>query len=287
MTGFGRGVATTNSFQLTVEIRAVNHRFLELSTKFPKDWLEAEVVAKKLLSAALSRGKVDVNVYCKELQQPAERVHINWQLLDAFIEAKNQLSSKVPMNDTWSMQEMIMLDKLFIVEKEELQQQELVEAVQIAMEQAIANLLQMREREGEDLRIVMLQYKKQLQQQMDIIRLNADGAVDKYRDKLLERLQQVASGQLLEERLLTEVALFAERIDITEELDRLGSHFQQLEGTLSETVAIGRKLDFLMQEMHREINTIGSKNQSAQCSMAVVQAKTILEKMREQVQNIE
>ncbi len=100
-------------------------------------------------------------------------------------------------------------------------------------------------------------------------------------------MKKLQADQLLDDRLLTEVALFAERVDITEELDRLESHFDQLEETLEEAIPIGRKLDFLMQEMHREINTIGSKNQSSECSIAVVQAKTILEKMREQVQNIE
>lgn len=111
--------------------------------------------------------------------------------------------------------------------------------------------------------------------------------MDKYRERLTSRLQDIASGQLIEERIFTEVAIFAERIDITEELDRLTSHFSQLVETLNEPIAIGRKLDFIMQEMNREINTIGSKNQSTACSSAVVQAKTILEKMREQVQNIE
>lgn len=287
MTGFGRGVATTNSFQLTVEIRAVNHRFLELSTKFPKEWLEAEILAKKQLSQALSRGKVDVNVYCKELQAGVEHVKVDWALLDAYTNVKQQLTEKLQMTDNWTMQEVMMLDGVLTVEKEEIQQQQLVEAVNEALKEAIANLLHMREREGEDLRAVMLQYKKQLQAQIALIRAHSNEAVEKYRDKLAERLKQVASEQLLEERLLTEVALFAERIDITEELDRLDSHFQQLEETLSETVAIGRKLDFLMQEMHREINTIGSKNQSAKCSIAVVESKSILEKMREQVQNIE
>ena len=145
----------------------------------------------------------------------------------------------------------------------------------------------MREREGGQLQQVMLQYKAELETQIAQIREHASLAVDKYRERLMNRLQDIASGQVIEERLLTEVAIFAERIDITEELDRLESHFGQLVETLNETIAIGRKLDFIMQEMNREINTIGSKNQSTVCSAAVVQAKTILEKMREQVQNIE
>lgn len=287
MTGFGRGVTTTKSYQLTVEVRAVNHRFLEINTKFPKDWMEAELLAKKMISTALSRGKLDVIIFMKELQVPEQNIQINWPLLDAYRKAKEELSHNLLIEEKWTMQEIAMLDQVLVVEKEETVREDILEVVQTAMSEAIANLLQMREREGQELQGVMLQYKEQLQAQVAIVREESPEAVAKYRERLLARIEDVASGQVVEDRLLTEVALFAERVDISEELDRLESHFGQLDETLKEEVAIGRKLDFLMQEMHREINTIGSKNQSSQVSIAVVQAKTILEKMREQVQNIE
>ena len=184
-------------------------------------------------------------------------------------------------------QEIVSLEQVLQIEKVEFLQEEIIEAVKGALNEAIQNLVSMREREGQELRQVMLQYKFELEQQIKQIRQEAPQAVQKYRERLLSRLKEVASGEQLDDRLLTEVAIFAERIDITEELDRLESHFGQLTETLNEQIAIGRKLDFIMQEMNREINTIGSKNQSAVCSIAVVQAKTILEKMREQVQNIE
>ncbi|MCT6924049.1 MULTISPECIES: YicC/YloC family endoribonuclease [Bacillales] len=287
MTGFGRGVTTTKSYQLTIEVRAVNHRFLEISTKFPKEWMESEVLAKKMLSTAVSRGKLDVLIAVKELQVEEQHVTINWALLEAYIKAKEALSQKIAMQEKWSMQEIAMLDQVLVVEKQEAMQEDFLIAVERAMQEAIENLVQMREREGQELKLVMLQYKEQLQQQIAQIRATSPDAVMKYRERLKARIEEIASGQLLEERLLMEVALFAERVDITEELDRLDSHFGQLEEILQEHGAIGRKLDFLMQEMHREINTIGSKNQSSESSVAVVQAKAILEKMREQVQNIE
>lgn len=287
MTGFGRGVTTTKSYQLTIEVRAVNHRFLEISTKFPKEWMEAEVLAKKMLSTAVSRGKLDVLIAAKELQVEEQHVTINWALLEAYIKAKEALSQKIAMQEKWSIQEIAMLDQVLVVEKQEAMQEDFLVAVERAMQEAIENLVQMREREGQELKLVMLQYKEQLQQQIAQIRATSPDAVMKYRERLKTRIEEIASGQLLEERLLMEVALFAERVDITEELDRLDSHFGQLEEILQEHGAIGRKLDFLMQEMHREINTIGSKNQSSESSVAVVQAKAILEKMREQVQNIE
>jgi uncharacterized protein (TIGR00255 family) len=287
MTGFGRGVTTTKSYQLTVEVRAVNHRFLEINTKFPKEWMESEVLAKKMISDAISRGKLDVLIFLKELQVAQQKIQINWPLLDAYRQAKTELAQNVLIEEKWTMQEIAMLDRVLVVEKEDYVRDEILLVVKEAMSEAIANLLQMREREGRELEVIMLQYKEQLQEQVVLIRQTAPEAVSKYRERLLTRLQEIGSGQVMDERLLTEVALFAERIDISEELDRLESHFGQLDETLKETVAIGRKLDFIMQEMHREINTIGSKNQSAESSIAVVQAKTILEKMREQVQNIE
>ena len=287
MTGFGRGVTTTKNFQLTVEIRAVNHRFLEINTKFPKEWMESEVIAKKMLSDAVSRGKIDVIIFLKELHDTQQTIQINWSLLNSFLQAKEELSQTVPMQEKWTMQEIVSLEQVLQVEKVELQQEEIVEAVKSALSEAITNLIAMREREGQGLEGVMLQYKAELEAQIAHIRHSAPLAVEKYRNRLMSRLEEVTNGQTLDDRLLTEVAIFAERIDITEELDRLDSHFNQLTETLNERVAIGRKLDFIMQEMNREINTIGSKNQSTDCSAAVVQAKTILEKMREQVQNIE
>ena len=287
MTGFGRGVTTTKNFQLTVEIRAVNHRFLEINTKFPKDWMESEAIAKKMLSETISRGKIDVIIFLKELQEAEQSIRINWPLLNAFIQAKQELAQTVSMVEQWTMQEIVSLEQVLQIEKVELMQEEIIEAVKGALNEAIQNLISMREREGQELRQVMLQYKFELEQQIKKIRQEAPQAVQKYRERLLNRLKDVANGEQLDDRLLTEVAIFAERIDITEELDRLDSHLGQLSETLNEKVAIGRKLDFIMQEMNREINTIGSKNQSAICSIAFVQAKTILEKMREQVQNIE
>lgn len=287
MTGFGRGVTTTKHFQLTVEIRAVNHRFLEINTKFPKEWMESEVIAKKMLSDAVSRGKIDVIIFLKELHDTEQTIQINWSLLNAFLQAKKELSQTVPMEEKWTMQEIVSLDQVLQVEKIEFMQDEIIDAVKNALAEAIENLIAMRTREGQGLQQVMLQYKADLEAQIAEIRRYAPLAVEKYRERLMNRLEEVISGQSLDDRLLTEVAIFAERIDITEELDRLESHFNQLSETLTENIAIGRKLDFIMQEMNREINTIGSKNQSTQCSAAVVQAKTILEKMREQVQNIE
>lgn len=287
MTGFGRGVTTTRDFQLTVEMRSVNHRFLEIHSKFPKEWLEAEIFAKKLITQALSRGKIDVMVYVKDLENIEQSFGINWSLIEAYRKAKEQLASKVPLEEKWTMQELLSLDRALVQEKPQLTPQALLDAVEDAVTAALGQLIQMREREGQELQEVVVQYKEQLKEQVELIRPFASLAVEKYRTRLFDRIAEVTERAVVEDRLLSEIGIFAERVDITEELDRLDSHFRQFEETLQEAVPIGRKLDFLMQEMHREINTIGSKNQSKEASVAVVQAKTILEKMREQVQNIE
>lgn len=287
MTGFGRGVTNTENYQLTVEIRSVNHRFLEIYTKFPKEWLEVESLAKKIVAEYVQRGKLDVVVNLKSGGNEATTFQINWPLIEAYKKVKEQLREVVPLEEKWTMDEIFSLENALSYEKEPLPLEELQIGIAQAIRQAAEQLLEMRKQEGTQLKNALLQYKEQLHEQVELIRQQSTEAVKKYREKLIERITDIATVDVLEDRILAEVAIFAERVDISEELDRLVSHFKQLEGTLEESVSVGRKLDFLMQEMHREINTIGSKNQSTEVSIAVVQSKTILEKMREQVQNIE
>lgn len=287
MTGFGRGVTTSNSYQITVEARSVNHRFLEVGLKFPKEFLEVEAIAKKIVSNQASRGKIDLHLTIKELHETPKTIRINWALLEAYQAVKEQLSTKVSLQQSWTMEELVKIDQMLLVENEQLAIEDMTEWIQGASKKAIDQLVQMREREGQELKSVMLQLKNQLQDEIINIKECSSEVVLKYRNRLLERIKEVTENEHVEARVLVEVALFAERVDITEELDRMESHIVQLEEIIQESGAIGRKLEFLMQEMHREINTIGSKNQSSKCSVAVVQAKMILEKMREQVQNIE
>lgn len=286
MTGFGRGIVSSNYAQITVEARTVNHRFLELSLKFPKEYMEAEMKAKKMISAYMSRGKVDIYLSIQLLNEAEKKVHLNWPLFEAFEQAKNQIAAKVPMQQ-WTMAEILNIDQMLIIEEDKIPIEQIEALIFDATKQAIEQLLLMREREGQELKLVMVQLINQLQNEMETIRIHSQDAVSKYRQRLLERLMEISHSDEIDARLLTEVALYAEKVDITEELDRMKSHIAQMFDSLEETEAIGRKLEFLMQEMHREINTIGSKNQSTTCSKAIVQAKMILEKLREQVQNIE
>lgn len=286
MTGFGRGVTTTKAFQLTVEMRSVNHRFLEVHSRFPKEWMEAEVLTKKTISTKLARGKVDVTVNVKELEQAAQTIAVNTALIEAYAAARQDVAKLAPLAEQWQMSELFSLEGA-LVQQKDLPTQQVNEAVHQALLEAMDALLAMRETEGAMLKQVLVEQQQALAEEVATITALAPQAVEKYRTRLLERLQSVAGQIDVEERTIAEVAIYAERVDIAEELDRLQSHFVQFAKTLESEQAIGRKLDFIMQEMHREINTIGSKNQSTVVSVAVVQAKTILEKMREQVQNIE
>ncbi len=287
MTGFGRGVTQTEYFQLTIEIRSVNHRFLEVSSRFPKEWMEAEVAAKKHIQSKLSRGKLDISVNVQDLQQSQQQIAINWPLVQAYKSARDELQKQVPLQKEWAMSELLSLDGALTVEKKEVPQEDVARAVCEAVEEALHNLITMREREGMALLQNMKQFQQALSLEVQHIRQFASEATTKYREKLLLRMNEVTGSTIVEDRVLTEVAIFAEKIDIVEELDRLNSHLTQLDDIFAEDQSIGRKLDFLLQEIHRELNTIGSKNQSAQLSIAVIESKAILEKMREQAQNIE
>ncbi|PYF07049.1 large subunit ribosomal protein L28 [Ureibacillus chungkukjangi] len=287
MTGFGRGVTATNNYQLTVEIRSVNHRFLEIYTKFPKEWFEAEIATKKQLSQYVKRGKIDVAIDLKTIGNEKLAIQINWPLVEAYQKAKEQLQEVVSIEEKWSMQEILSLDNVISYEKQELAPEELKMSIGLAVKEAAEKLVEMRILEGQQLKQILTSFNSQLKELIHRIRELSGEAVNKFRDKLIDRIKEIGNLEELEDRLLAEVAIFAEKIDISEELDRLTSHFKQFESTIEESDSIGRKLDFLMQEMHREINTIGSKNQNSEISLAVVQSKTILEKMREQVQNIE
>ena len=150
MTGFGRGVTTTDQLQLTVEIRSVNHRFLEISTRFPKEWTEAEVFAKKVLSTKVSRGKLDVSVYVKELEPLGQTVKINWNLVNTYKEARDELRKQVPLDEKWSMSEILQLDQALILEMKQVSKEEILNAVKVAVEEAAQVLIQMRKRVGQE-----------------------------------------------------------------------------------------------------------------------------------------
>ncbi len=288
MTGFGRAVSIQDGRELTVELKSVNHRFLDISIRLPRSVSFAEDAIRKALSEKLSRGHVDVFVNYKNGRSDARTVSVDKTLLLAYIEAGMEAAeaANLPCDVTLSAA-LRYPDVLTVAEAEE-DQAALVRMAAEAAQKAAGELAKMREEEGQRLCADLSQRGESLKTLIARIAERAPLVVADYQARLSERIAELIGDVAVDEaRLATEVALFADRASITEELVRLKSHLVQMEKMLSSKDATGRKLDFLVQEMNREINTIGSKASDLEIANLVIEGKAEIEKIREQVQNIE
>lgn len=288
MTGYGKGEAATGQGLFTVEVRSVNHRYGEISVRMPRGFLALENDVKKLLANVLKRGKIDVFVQWDEAAGQATVPQADLVLARAYaglfrdLAADLELDSGIPLSLVIA-QKGVVRDVAAVTDDSELQPA-LMSAVQAALNAIDA----MRSREGEALHADLSARRRQVAQWVGQISERAPQVISEYRQKLKLRLEQLLDGVELDgARLAQEVALMADRCDVTEELVRLASHFAQFDETMELAEPVGRKLDFMMQEMNREINTIGSKSSDAEITSLVIRIKAEMEKMREQVQNIE
>ena len=288
MTGYGKGEAASERGCFTVEIRAVNHRYGEVSVRMPRSFLSLELLVKKLVGTVLKRGKIDIFVQWEEvsgtdlLPQADETMAIGYASMFKILSGKLGLSADVPLSLIIS-QKGVLRDRRSTIDEDEYQSQLLT-----AVQAAVNAIDDMRKVEGEALSNDLLARRKQVADWAAEIGLKAPLVVTEFKHKLKARLEQLMEGIEVDSvRLVQEVALMADRSDVTEELVRLASHFSQFDQTLKIDEPVGRKLDFLMQEMNREINTIGSKSSDAEITSLVIQIKAEMEKMREQVQNVE
>lgn len=287
MTGYGRCRLERDGREMTVELKSVNHRFLDISVRMPRNLGFLEDVIRKELSARISRGHVDVFVTYANTRDDARVVNVDVPLLGAYKEAIDTIAQVTQAREDMSVSQYARLpDVLTVSEREEDR-----EAVESLMREvlcaALDELCQMRSSEGERLRADVLDKIGAMRVLRDAIEQRAPSVVNDYREKLQARLALLISGQLDEQRLAQEVAIFADRAAIDEELVRLKSHFEQITALCDTPEAVGRRLDFLVQELNREVNTIGSKASDLQIAQSVVSAKAEIEKLREQVQNIE
>lgn len=287
MTGYGRCKIEEDGREMTVEVKSVNHRFLDVSCRLARHLSFLDDAVRAGVSARLARGHVDVFVTYANQREDAKAVYVDTALALAYRRAYEQLGEalgqrvEIPLAEYASMP-----DVLTVQEREE--DQDAVRALfERALDGALDGLCAMREREGENLRRDLLEKADNLEALRAQIALRAPQVVDEYRDKLRQRMAALVEGEIDEARLLTEIALFADRAAIDEELVRLLSHIGQLRAASGEGQSVGRKLDFLTQEMGREVNTIGSKASDAEIARLVVAAKGEIEKLREQVQNVE
>ncbi|MBV5340750.1 MAG: YicC family protein [Deltaproteobacteria bacterium] len=288
MTGYGKGEATAPNGNFLVEIRAVNHRYGEISVRLPRSFYALENEVKKVAASLLKRGKIDISVQWDETAAANTAPQLDMSVARGYYDAYTRLSKELnlPQDAPLSLimsQKGVMKEVTASVDETELQPYLLA-----AVENAVLALEGMRLREGEALADDLQSRRRQVAEWSAQIGERTPQMVIDYRQKLKVRLAQLLEGTDMDEsRLAQEVALLADRCDITEELVRLSSHFNQFDETLRSSEPVGRKLDFLMQEMNREINTIGSKSNDAGITNLVIQIKAEMEKMREQVQNVE
>jgi uncharacterized protein (TIGR00255 family) len=287
MTGFGRSKKESERLSVTVEVKTVNHRFCEFNFRMPRQLLKMEDQLKKKLNEYITRGRVEVFVTVTGEAVVRRKIHIDWDLLDEYYRYITAIQQKYEINEPISIKDLIGREEMVSIEESDEENGELFELVLMATEEAARKLKQMRQTEGaaleKDISINLAQLKSRINRLRDLTPF----VVTHYKERLAKRMQEFVSGKIDETRILTEVAIFAEKADINEELTRLESHIGQFQKTLLLAEPVGRKLDFLVQEMNREVNTIGSKANDSSIASEVVEMKSLLEKIKEQVQNIE
>ncbi|MCL6549353.1 MAG: YicC family protein [Alicyclobacillus sp.] len=287
MTGYGQAVYDGQQVRVKAEIRTVNHRFLELSLRLPRELLALEDDIRALVARRVARGRGDLFLTLEPLQVQPKRLSVDWSLLDALLEAERAANERCGLADAPpSVSQWLLYPDVIRVESESLDVGAVRGDVLQAVEAACDALARMRAREGTRLAADMAAKLAELRRIADEVAEWAPEAERVHGDKLRRRLREVA-GEVDEQRWLTEIAVMADRMAIDEELVRLRSHLAELEQALAQGSPVGRRLDFIVQEMHREVNTMGSKAGDLRIARAVVDAKVIVEQLREQAQNIE
>ncbi len=287
MTGFGRAKKESNAFSVHVELKSVNHRFCEINIRLPRQLLFLEDKIKKAILEHVKRGRVEVFLTIEGEGLVSKTISIDWDLLDALVSSTKQIQEKYQLPDQITTGQLLSNENILSIEEKEMENQELESTVLEVIDRAVLQLIEMREVEGRKLNEDILSFLAKIEADVNMIKEYAPKVVAHYRDRIEKRIKEYVGNEFDENRVLTEVALFAEKADISEELTRLESHISQFRETVQTTEPIGRKLDFIVQEMNRETNTIGSKANDPLIAKHVVEMKSLLEKIKEQVQNIE
>lgn len=294
MTGYGRGKLDSEQREITAEVKSVNHRYLDIAIKVPRVYGFLEDPIKKAASAAIERGKVDIFVSIREKDGGNVAITPNLGVIEGYLGALDQIVDRFgPRVDRGSDSlpsgiDLLRLPDAISVDKTEVGEEVLLGEVMAALNDALAAHGEMRKREGANLCQDILSRAETIGRIANEIGRRSPERVEEYREKLRVRMEELLDGgELATQRVLAEAALFADKVSVTEELVRLNSHLGQLSGMIHSGKAVGRKLDFLIQELNREVNTIGSKANDVEIAGLVVEAKAEIEKIREQVQNLE
>ena len=288
MTGYGRAVETLNGREFTVELRSVNNRYLDCSVKMPRQVSFAEDAVKQAVKAAISRGKVDVFITIKSEGETETKVTLNDGVVQGYLSAMRQMVEVYGVKDDISVSTVSRLPEVFVVEKPEVDEDALKADLMSVVAKALEGYNAMRATEGAALDADLRSRGNTILSLVSQVEAgNAQTVID-YRTRLENKLKEVLANTSIDEsRILTEAAIFADKVAVDEETVRLRSHLEQMNNMLTAGGAMGRKLDFLLQEMNREANTIGSKCTDVRLARIVVDIKAELEKIREQTQNIE
>ena len=288
MTGYGRAREERNGRTITVELRAVNHRYLDCTVKAPRQYVFLDDAVKKAAAARIARGKVEVFVSVETQEGGDVAVTVNHTLAKRYLDALHDLSETYGLRDDVTVAVLAKMPDVLGSERIEQDADELTRDVLAVFSAACDGVDQMRLREGEKLAEDVRGRCASIERMVGEVETRSPERVREYREKLLARMQEVLADSSIDEtRILTEAAIYADKTAVDEETVRLRSHLQQMDGMLRETQPVGRKLDFLVQEMNREANTIGSKANDVDMARIVVDIKSEIEKIREQIQNIE
>ncbi len=289
MTGYGRGECLLYERKFTVEIKSVNHRYNDITIKMPRTLLVYEDRVKKLLSGEIFRGKTDVYINFESYSKEDVKVNVNEALADGYVSALKSLKKRYEINDEISLSLIARFPDIITVEKaiSENETDEVWECLEKACLSALDMFVEMRRKEGEALKENILLKLDTINNAIKQVEQRAPEVAKDYRIRLTERLQELDELNVDETRLITEAAIFADKACIDEEITRMFSHISQMRSILNEQSPVGRKLDFLVQEMNREVNTMGSKSNDLEITNLIVDTKSEIEKIREQVQNFE
>ena len=288
MTGFGRAKNQINGFDVTVEIKSVNHRYFEFSCRMPRAYNFLEEKIKSYLNQKISRGKVEVSILVDDLNQNSTVVEINREYADAYIKALGDLAKEYKLKNDVKVSTLAGNSEMFKVRRQQIEDDVIESAIMPVVEEACQNFIEMRSVEGKRLLKDVISRTDFILSKVELIESRSPETVAAYQEKITQKIKELIGDNTVDEqRILTEVAIFADKVAVAEETVRLRSHIKQFAGLLESDEPVGRKLDFIVQEMNRETNTIGSKAQDIEIAHIVVDIKSEIEKIREQIQNME
>lgn len=289
MTGFGRSEILVDQFSFTIEVKSVNHRYLDVGIKLPRKLSYLEDTFRNAAKSKISRGRLDIYINQQSSETSNKRVVIDESLCRAYVESFNSICNRMDVINDVSVSLLARLPEVVSVEQEDIDEETLQIKMAEGLNSAMTQLVEMRSTEGESLHNDLMTRVQFLRNQIEKIEIISPEISIAYRERLIKRIHDITDNEVAfdENRLLTEVAVFAEKSSVDEEIVRFKSHLEQFMTTMDEGEPVGRKLDFLVQELNRETNTIGSKAGDFKIGSLVVDVKSELEKIREQVQNIE